>query len=76
MMVGYGLEGSCEHGNEPTDSIKFKNSWVAEWLMASHEELSSMELAGYSVCPTLSTDLYQKWTAGCKHNWSKEILKC
>jgi hypothetical protein len=42
-----GLEGSCEHGNEPLGSVA--NSCVAEGLAASQEGLSSMELVGYDV---------------------------
>jgi hypothetical protein len=37
-------EGSCEHGNEPSDSIK---CWdILEWQLAdSQEDLSSMKFA-------------------------------
>jgi hypothetical protein len=38
--------GSCEHGNEPSVSMKGgEMSWLAEWLLASQEGLSSMELS-------------------------------
>jgi hypothetical protein len=38
------VEGSCEHGNEPSGSIKLlETSLVAERLAASQEGLSSME---------------------------------
>jgi hypothetical protein len=41
------VEGSCEHGNELSGSIKF---WVAAQLAASQEGLSSMKLGKlYSV---------------------------
>jgi hypothetical protein len=37
---GYGpVEGSCEHGNEPSGSIKF---WVAAQPAASQKRLRSM----------------------------------
>jgi hypothetical protein len=36
------VEGSCEHGNEPSGSIKAGVSWVAAQLAASQEGLSSM----------------------------------
>jgi hypothetical protein len=39
------VEGSCEHGNEPSGSIKcWGNSLVAAQLVASQEGLNSMEL--------------------------------
>jgi hypothetical protein len=39
------VAGSCEHSNEPLNSIKLLgNSGVAERLAASQEGLSSMEL--------------------------------
>jgi hypothetical protein len=39
------VEGSCEHGNEPSGYIQFwKNSGVAERLTASHEALRYVEL--------------------------------
>jgi hypothetical protein len=39
------VEGSCEHGNEPSGSIKcWGNSCVAAQLAASQKELGSMEL--------------------------------
>jgi hypothetical protein len=39
------VEGPCEHGNEPSGSIKCRgNSSVAAQLTASQEGLSSMEL--------------------------------
>jgi hypothetical protein len=39
------VEGSCEHGNEPSNAIKcLGNYGVAAQLAASQEGLSSMEL--------------------------------
>jgi hypothetical protein len=41
------VESSCEHGNEPSVSIKcWKHFCVAERLAASQAILSSMELVG------------------------------
>jgi hypothetical protein len=37
------MQGSCEHGDEPSGSLKMLGiSWVAEQLAASQEELSSV----------------------------------
>jgi hypothetical protein len=41
------VEGSCEHGNEPSGSIILENSWVAAQLAASQEGLSFIELVTY-----------------------------
>jgi hypothetical protein len=39
------VEGSCQHGSEPSGSIKYLEILgVAERLAVSQEELSSMEL--------------------------------
>jgi hypothetical protein len=38
------MEGSCEHGNKPSDSIKCLKL-IAAQLAASREGLSSMKLA-------------------------------
>jgi len=38
------LAGFCEHGNEPSDSIQGVISWLSELLLASQEELCSVEL--------------------------------
>jgi hypothetical protein len=40
------VEGSREHGNEPSSSIMLGNSSVTAQLAASQEGLISMELAG------------------------------
>jgi hypothetical protein len=37
--------GSCEHGNEPSGSIKFLE--IPEKLVASQEGLITMEFVGY-----------------------------
>jgi hypothetical protein len=56
-MEWYGLDSSgsvansCEHGNEPSGFHKMLGiSWVAEWLAASREGLSSMELDFFVRC--------------------------
>jgi hypothetical protein len=37
------VEGSCEHGDEPSGSLKLLGiSWMAAHLAASQEELSSV----------------------------------
>jgi hypothetical protein len=47
------VEGSCEHGNEPADSITFLgNSWVAAQLAASQEGLISMEFVNLYLIKT------------------------
>jgi hypothetical protein len=39
------VAGSCEHGNQPSGSIKRRGiSWLAERLSASQEGLCSIEL--------------------------------
>jgi hypothetical protein len=51
------VDRSCEHGNEPSGSIKGGEfiSWLAVWLSASQEGLCSMELVGYSFFPYVLT---------------------
>jgi len=45
----------CEHGNEPSFSIKYEEfSWPAEELLASQEGLSSVELFVYVKFEVLS----------------------
>jgi hypothetical protein len=39
------VAGPCDHVSEPSDSIKKAGiSWIAERLLASQEEVGSMEL--------------------------------
>jgi hypothetical protein len=59
IRYGYVMVGCCEHGNEPSGSIKGGGiSWQAEWLSASQEGLCSMELV-----ISLGYDLSEKHTA-------------
>ena len=49
------MAGCCEHGNEPSFSIKFKEfSSPAEKLLASQEGLSSLKLFVYVKFEVLS----------------------
>jgi hypothetical protein len=38
--------GFCEHGNDPSGSMKFRNFLVSEELVASHVALGSEKLLG------------------------------
>jgi hypothetical protein len=38
------MAGCCENGNGPTVPYIWGNSWVAEKLLASQEDICSMEL--------------------------------
>jgi hypothetical protein len=43
------VTGPCEYGNGPSDSIKFREFLEVKWVLASQEELRSMELVRYLV---------------------------
>jgi hypothetical protein len=46
--TGESVAVSCEHGNEPSVSIKCGViSWLVEWLLASPDELRSLEFVCY-----------------------------
>jgi hypothetical protein len=44
------VAGSCEHGNEPSGSIKSGNFLLAERLLSSQEGLCPMKLVAMPVC--------------------------
>jgi hypothetical protein len=60
--------GFCEHGNEPSG---WRISWLAWWLLASQEGLSSVKLVAY---PSRCTrGLTEHWNR-CQHKGS--IILC
>jgi hypothetical protein len=60
--------GLCEHGNEPTGSIKVGSiCWLAERLLGSQEGLCCMELVTHIL--SLDVDHFHSWTNTECFNW-------
>jgi hypothetical protein len=47
------VEGSCEHGNEPSDSINFWEAleWLNNWRLLKKDSAPSCQLVSYFLLP-------------------------